>query len=313
MRLPRRDLNAFAMLLFIAASAVAGEQSASSSFGPDEPPSTKVAAVPQVTVEARVLEKKVQTYISNVSRVPFWSNDDPVQLWRRPICPVVAGLPREEGEFIFDRLADVLTAIGATRGAAGCRPNFFVLVTPEPETVLNGMWDRNWNMFGDASPTLVKRFIAEPRPVRIWYNNIPSTADHIQATTSIVATSNLAGTSFAGLPTVDHDGNGLRAQHVWVHDMLAVVAIVDITRVAGLDWGQVTDYIAMAGLTTVDLDADVGDTPSILHLFTASADSRPDGLSDWDRAFLKELYHSDVMSRRQRMEVSHRMVRDLTH
>jgi hypothetical protein len=70
-----------ATLLLLAASAVAGDQS----------------AVPQVTVETRALEQRVHTYISNVTGVPFWSIDDPVQLWRRPICPLVAGLPREEG------------------------------------------------------------------------------------------------------------------------------------------------------------------------------------------------------------------------
>jgi hypothetical protein len=286
-----------ATLLLLAASAVAGDQS----------------AVPQVTVETRALEQRVHTYISNVTGVPFWSIDDPVQLWRRPICPLVAGLPREEGEFIFDRLAALLTSIGAPRGLTGCHPNFFIIVTPEPESVLNGAWDRNWHMFGSASPTLVKRFIATPRPVRIWYNDIPSSADHTPATASIVSTSNLAGTSFGGLPTFDHDGNGLRAEFIAVHDMLAVVAIVDITKVAGLDWKQVTDYIAMAGLTKIDLDAHVGETPSILQLFSASADSRPGGLSDWDKAFLQGLYHSEVISRHQRMAVSKRMVEDLVH
>jgi hypothetical protein len=173
------------------------------------------------------------------------------------------------------------------------------------------VWDRNWHVFGDASPTLVKKFIDTPRPVRIWYNDIRAGKDGSPGTTSIVATSNLINSPFDGLPTFTHDGNGLRAEHVMVLDMLAVVAVVDITKVAGIDWGQVTDYIAMAGLTKVDLDADVGDTPSILHLFTASADSSPKGLSDWDQAFLRGLYHSNVFARHQRKIVSHRMVQDL--
>jgi hypothetical protein len=312
MKLPRRDLNALAVLLSFAASAVAGDQSASLGVAPtDEPPSTKVAATPQVTVQAGVLEDRVHSYISNVTRVPYWSIDDPVQLWRRPICPLIAGLPRNEGEFVFEHLTAVLTSIGVPRGQPGCHPNFFIVVTSEPESILNGVWDRNWHVFGDESPTLVRKFIDTPRPVRIWYNNIPVGQDAPPGMPPIIAASNLGGTSFAGLPTFVHDGNGLHAEYVMVNDMLSVIAIVDITKVAGLDWGQVTDYIAMAGLTKVDLDADVGDTPSILHLFAASADSSPKGLSDWDQAFLRELYHSNVFARHQRKIVSHLMVQDL--
>jgi hypothetical protein len=315
----KRDCHTFATtiatLLVLAASASAAAQSASGAFGgapADQLPSTKITAVPQVTVEARALEKRVHTFISNVTAVPYWSIDDPVQLWRRPICPLVAGLPRKEGEFIFDRLATVLTSIGAARGGPGCHPNFFIIVTAEPEAGLNEMWDRNWHVFGDASPTLVKRFIARPRPVRIWYNDILAGADQTPGTTSIVSTSNLASSPFDTLPTFEHDGNGLRARFAVLRDMLAVVAIVDSTKVAGLDWGQVTDYVAMTGLTKVDLDADVGNTPTILHLFTTSPESRPRGLSDWDKAFLKELYHSDVISRHQRKVVSQQMIQDLT-
>jgi len=258
-----------------------------------------------------VLEEKVRTYISQITAVPVWSIDVPVQLWKRPICPLVAGLPAEEGEFVFDRLADVLTAIGATRGGPGCHPNFFIVVTSEPEALLNGVWGRNWHVFGDASATLVRRFIARPLPVRIWYNNTPASTDRSPVTTSIVSADKFAGLD--GVPTYTHDGNGLRARFVAVDDMLAVVAIVDIEKVAGLDWGQVTDYIAMAGLTKVDLDADVGDAPTVLRLFTAPADSRPQGLSEWDKVFLRELYHTDVGSRHQRKDVSHHMVRDLAH
>ncbi|HUN26445.1 MAG TPA: hypothetical protein VMU67_09060 [Steroidobacteraceae bacterium] len=71
------------------------------------------------------------------------------------------------------------------------------------------------------------------------------------------------------------------------------------------------DYVPMVGLTRINPDVKVGDPPSILNSFTASARSRPAALSDRDRTFLQALYHTDVALRDQRFEVSDRMARVL--
>jgi hypothetical protein len=55
----------------------------------------------------------------------------------------------------------------------------------------------------------------------------------------------------------------------------------------------------------------VGDTPSILRLFTVAAGSGPASLSDWDFSVLKDLYGTDPGWRGQRLAVSRLMVRDL--
>jgi len=96
-----------------------------------------------------------------------------------------------------------------------------------------------------------------------------------------------------------------------VPDLLSVIALVDITRVMGLDWRQVADYVVMTGLTEINLDADVGDVPTILRLFSASGDARPQRLTAWDRAFIRALYVTDAVYRHQRVEMEKRMYRDL--
>lgn len=269
----------------------------------------------QVTVEGHLLEEKARSFVMKVTGASGFFMDAPVQLWRRPICPYIAGLPHEEGQFVYDHLEAVLTSIGVPRGKVGCHPNFFFIVTAEPETVLNGAWKRNGHLFGDVSPSIVKQFIRTPRPVRVWYNNILSGEDspavgtaHIPA---LMSDPMLAESQFGGIPGIEHDGNGVRARFVAFNDLLAVVAIVDPTKLQGIDWTQVVEYVVMAGLTRIDPDVDLGDTPSILHLFTAAAGARPAGLSEWDRFFLKELYSTDPTLRSQRFEVSHRMASDL--
>src|SRR5207253_5039834 len=121
----------------------------------------------------------------------------------------------------------------------------------------------------------------------------------------------LTGSQFDGLPTYEHDGNGLRAEFVSTQSLLAVVAVIDLTQVGGLDWGRVTDYVAMAGLAQIDLDAKLGETQTILRLF--STPDAPAGLTDWDVAFLKGVNRTDPVSRHQRWHISQEMVEDLSH
>jgi hypothetical protein len=78
-----------------------------------------------------------------------------------------------------------------------------------------------------------------------------------------------------------------------------------------MDWRQVTDYIAMAGSTEVDLDAHLEGARTILSLFSMAGDARPPGLSDWDRSFIKELYRTNPVYRRQRVLIAKAMFADV--
>jgi hypothetical protein len=277
--------------------------------------SSNSASLPQVTVEGHLLEKKTWRFAINVTAASGFFLDEAVQQWRRPICPFVAGLPPSDGQFVFDHLVSVFDSVGVPRGKAGCHPNFFFVVTDEPETLLKGAWKRNWHLFGDVSPTLVERFIHTRRPVRVWYNNILAGADGpaVAAATVPALSSDpmFAASPFAETPAVTSDGNQLRARFTVTNELLSVIAIIDPTQVQGLTWVQVTDYVAMSGLTRTAPDVDVGDTPSILNLFSAAAGPRPEELSGWDRDFLKDLYLADPGRRGQRLQVSHQMARDL--
>jgi hypothetical protein len=261
-----------------------------------------------VTISAAVLEKRVRTFISTVSGIPYWSDDDPVALWRTPICPLVAplvaGMAQADGELLFNRVSATLAAVGVPLGAVGCRPNFFVIVTAQPEVTLNEMWRRGGGMFGDGTGS--SRFIHTPRPVRIWYNASYADADGAGP----LPFGRLFG-GFDGVPTFEHHGLGVRQEFVAVPHLDSVIAIVDYARVMGLDWRQVADYVVMAGLTKVDLDAKFGDSPTILRLFSSSAEDRPQALSEWDQALLKEFYSTSPISRHQRLQVAMRMLHDV--
>jgi hypothetical protein len=266
-------------------------------------------ALPQVTITGKTLQRAVDHFISNAMGVAVRSQEHPVARWRQPICPLVAGLSSAKGQFLFDRLAGAWASLGIPVGASGCHANFFVLVSANPEADLNALWHHAVGMFGEARGA--RSFIDTPRPVRIWYNTGLIGRDGTGPTTNDLMLVGGVVNGLSGLPTFREPDLLPDLQFDAIPELTSVIAVVDFKRVVGLDWQQVADYIAVTGLTQLKLDADVGEVPSILRLFTTSGDARPQGLTAWDKAFIKELYATDTVSRGQRVEMAQRMCRDL--
>jgi hypothetical protein len=298
---------------YIAWSPGYGQEVATSSNTPPEKPSApeKAESLPQITVTAKVLKQRIDTYISKISGAYVQSHDHPIARWHVPICPLVAGLPRKDGQFVFDRLSDDFESTNIPLGKERCHPNFFIVATMNPEATLKAWWHRNYNLNGDQ--TGFSDFIGTPRPVRIWYNAKLISGDGTP-------------TNRFGIPTVGMGGGGGNAfqgiesfqistiPHVEfsaVPDLQFVIAVIDLTSVSGMDWRQVTDYIAMAGSTQVDLDAHVDAAPTIMSLFSTSGNARPQALSEWDRSYIKELYLTDPVLRRQRVLIAKAMFKDV--
>ena len=67
----------------------------------------------------------------------------------------------------------------------------------------------------------------------------------------------------------------------------------------------------MAGLAKLRLDANVGEAPTILQLFSSSARRCRQSLSPWDASFLKALYHTDQTDRTQLSEIKIAVLQDV--
>ena len=87
---------------------------------------------------------------------------------------------------------------------------------------------------------------------------------------------------------------------------LAVV-VVDTAWPAPVKLRQLVDFAALAGLADIALDANIGDTPSILRVFDQPAAGQAPGLTSWDEAFLSALYHSEQASVTQRSLIAVKM------
>jgi hypothetical protein len=249
------------------------------------------------------LERRVQAYVRAITRNPGLSNDDPPVRWNTPICLLVLGLSAENVKFVSDRLSQISTSAGAPLAQAPCQPNFIVVATSEPDRVLNAWSAKDKQLFGDATSAQIRQFLETSRSqaVRVWYN---------------IDTGRKSGT---------HNGhfvpsNQRAESSVFVgsaaFNFFSIFAIIDTHRTEHIALDQLADYVCMTGLTDVnleaDLEADFASAPSVLHLFAPSGEGQPSGLSRWDAAFLKALYHSNQSSRTRRFEITERVIHDLS-
>ncbi|HEX3395735.1 MAG TPA: hypothetical protein VHS76_03470 [Steroidobacteraceae bacterium] len=259
------------------------------------------ASLPELTAEeARAaLEHRADAFVRAITRNPGLSNDDSIVRWNRPICLLAAGLTAEDVKIVSAKISQISSSAGAPLARAPCQPNLIIVATSEPDRVLNAWYARDSRLFGDATPALIRQFLegSQSRPVRVWYNIDMGRKSGIHNGHFVPSNTRADGSTFV---------------RNTVFDFFSIFAIIDTNRTEHATLDQLAAYVAMAGLTNVDLDADLGSAPSILRLFAPSAEKKPSGLSSWDAAFLKALYQSNQTSRTQRLDIAERVAHDIS-
>jgi hypothetical protein len=307
----------------LALSSWAGGAAASDASPPPPKAATDAADKPgldQITVQAQreraLLEHQVSSFVSAISAAPFHES---LARWIIPICPLVAGLPREHGEFVLTRVSQIATDAGVPLAPEHCRGNFYVIVTADPDALLKAWIKRDISMFGDAGGTKIRAFLNSTWPIRVWYNADLNTADGLPLTAhdgldsaSVAMGPTMGGGPLAGVPANDH-ALGFRLKHDEVRGLSSAIVLIDSRRARGVSFGQLADYVALIGLAELRLDANVGDATTILQLFSASGKAPPAGLSPWDQYFLKALYHTEQSDVMQLSEIKISIVRDVLH
>jgi hypothetical protein len=283
---------------------VIAQQSPAATAAPRDPKPVEEVTVTATRIE---LEKRVSKFVYQIAGL---ENEEGLPRWNRRVCPQVSGLPRDAGEFVLARISEVAGAAGAPIGAENCRPNLFVVVTTDPRKILEGMNTTTRILtFGGAHPSVIDEFIATPRPVRVWYKTGMSTPDGISLgdTDRTDADENIYGP----FPVVEGKETFVKRSVIWNFTRLLVV--VDQARLLGVSRGQFADYIAMVSLADLKPGARLGDAPTILKLFDGAPQDAPEGMSEWDMAFLKSLYSTAQTSKGQRNEIAHTVAHAVVH
>jgi hypothetical protein len=292
----------------LAVLSLTGGRSWSDAAPPIPPP-----GLDQITVESQreraLLEREVSTYVSAITVAPF---QESLARWRNAICPLVAGLPRDHGEFILQRVSQIAGDAGVPLAPDHCRGNFYVVVTANPDALLQAWMKRDASMLRDAGGMKLRGFLNSSAPIRVWYNADLETAEGLPLigdATSLAPTGRSTAQPLAGVPNNTH-ALGFRLSHDEVRELTSVIVLIDSNRAKGISFGQLADYVALIGMAELRPDAKVGDAPTILRLFSASA-TPPAGLTPWDQSFLKALYHTEQTDKMQLSEIKISIVRDV--
>ena len=280
--------------------------------GADSPDQTSILAQER-------LKQEVDTFVSNV--IAQSSSDKPLERWNNDkVCPLVAGLNKEQGEFILARLSQIAAAAGAPLAGEKCKANFFVVFSKDPEPGLRRLADHHdARGFTEEVKARLKQFVEMPRPVRVWYNVGKTSVEGTLLVAAILDPSSGAARHFPapqGLDpvfnTVSPDVSSRLDLSTVTRDILSVIVVIDSTQVRKLNFGQISDYIGMIGLAPIDLDKDLGSAPTILNVFKGSDGARPMEMTAWDKALLHALYSAPQRNKMQLSEIKSEALNEIT-
>lgn len=226
----------------------------------------------------------------------------PLRDWNEPICPLIAGLPRAQGEYILARISQVATAAQAPLAREHCKANLFVLATPHPQLLLEKWWARDTRMYNICNGVGgIEAFIHAKSPIRVWYNTMPGIKLPIQLDAPSLGLK-LGPTSSC----ISGGEAGTRLAQA-VLELSQAFIVIDTGQTSGLTLGQLADYVSMVGLAQIQPHARPGAAPSILSLFEDRTDP-PKSMSAWDQALLYALYQTRQSSPLQVSLIERRMV-----
>jgi hypothetical protein len=276
----------------------------------DTPPASAApkAAVDSTTVVAQrdraTIEREVGTFVNAIALKP---GSESLARWQTqiPLCPLVAGMPKSDGEYILSRVSKIAAAAGAPLAPEHCKGNFYIIVTSDPEGVLKAWSKRDVRMFGDEADqggTTIREFNAAS-PVRVWYNTEFYELDGTPLGNPVDTTS---------LSTVrtDLSARATRIETNSYRALSSAIAIIDTRHLKDVSYGQMASYVAMVGLVQLRPQANVDYAPSILNLF-AGAGKAPPGLTAWDESFLKAVYATRITDKAQIAAIKTAMVQDV--
>jgi hypothetical protein len=271
-------------------------------------------SIDSITVEAQrdraKLEREVNRFVSSTIVQPR-NYDESLWRWKDKVCPLVAGLNKQHGEFVLARLSQIAKTAGAPLDSETCKPNLYVIVTPDPELLLKKWRSRDVDLFdGEAGPT-VRRFLETPRPIRVWYSASTVGADGQFFIGLLDATSERAKPTGQPSSVRIPPEAATRLKLTATRNISSVIVVVDSTKIGNVNFGQLADYIGLVGLAQINFDKRPGDAPTILRLFETHEESRPTEMTVWDRALLHALYSTSQTNAMQISQMQTAALKDI--
>ncbi|WP_375397412.1 hypothetical protein [uncultured Sphingomonas sp.] len=238
-------------------------------------------------------DKDVETFVRSLA-----SDKDGRQLarWNGRLCVRIVGLWPERERTVGDRIAALAGRLGVSyQTPPKCTPNTVIAFTGQADKFTAEIVDAvpalisDVDSYGLPPRKQIARYLA-PRPIRWFAINATTNADGQRA--------GAVDRNGAGLAT-DASPSSIPASRIMARtreNTVAALIVVDESKLGGIKWTQLADYLAMVTFAQPRIDANFADSDSIMAMFAARDAGRagPAGLTPADQAFLTALYRTDA-------------------
>jgi len=255
------------------------------------PASAQTAAPPQedVTVTTTKSRETLHNFVKRFAAPTKLSGK--IARWQRRLCPLVVGQQSDFTAFIAQRIKYVALAVGARfNSEPSCEPNIQVVFTTTPQALLDNVRQHHIAALGYAETAAqLEKLATVTRPIQAWYATETMDCNGRRQVDTGLHVSHLTGGLIEGVPTYAPCGlsrlsDGL--QTGFAH----VLIVVDSTKLEGQKIVPLADYIALLALTQLNSLDTCQPQPSIANMLAVDSGHAPDGLTEFDLAYLRGLY-----------------------
>ncbi len=209
--------------------------------------------------------------------------DEPLARFEDPVCPGVMGLRVEYAVQVVARIRANVEALGLRTAPDGdCEANLLVIFLDDGQAYLQRLNDQRSWLFESLAHSEKRALLSREGPVRAWVSTETRTRDgmpvrHRDNLTDIPLAGGWSAHSLIYVPTRE--------------DITSSMVLIDRGAIVGYSFDQLADYATLYGLADFVPEAD-SETPSIQRLFATGPESAPEGLTEFDMAYLRRLYSS---------------------
>lgn len=254
---------------------------------------------PIVVIGQRDIEQQIESFVGALTPA---SPRGQIARFETAVCPGAFGMADAQRSAVQDRVRAVAKGVGLDVAAADCKPNLVVIVTADKAAFLKALDKGHGYMFGDRTPTEIRKILAQPGPSAAWQIQTMVNAD------------GRAIMNDGDMPINRTTRNPSRITAAARPAFMAAVVVIESKALDGLTTTQLADYAAMRALARIEparIDATAPAT--ILRVLDAADDSEvPVTLTQWDFSFLKGLYSSpnNLYAPSQRSAIARAMEQD---
>ncbi|MDQ8755938.1 hypothetical protein RCO27_06820 [Sphingosinicella sp. LHD-64] len=296
-RLPRSALrshkSAFILLaLFVSAPQAAAQTAIPPDAGGAPPAAANEAAPNEITIIGRrqVSGIDVSQYLNAILAE---TRNGRVARWADRICLNVVGVGNDYRNYLVDRMEAVAQNLRLEIvPQRPCEPSAYIIFTPDPTALRARLEDQRPGFFGSLSGAEREAFWASAAPVR-WLSSAQLRGAHGETPFSFSVDPKTGGVE---RPVPGMRGTASRLATGSRMDLQTMLVLVDTSKIAGLSNQSLADYLTMVVLGNIRPEHDVIARESILSIFARDRVEGAiiaDGMSDWDRAYLRSFYSGD--------------------